>query len=346
LVRHSFEHSTKPLLVAGHGIRIADAQEEFYQLLSLGLPVVTTFNGFDLVPNGHPSFAGRIGTVGTRGGYYALQHCDLLICVGTRNNTRQISYRPETFAPQAKKIIVDIDEAELLKPTVQGLKYHADAKAFLKELLEWDWRIDQKWTKDLHSHPGLVAYRLSLPYKFIHDLTVLLPEDAVVVCGNGTACVSMFQAGIVKNGQRIFWNSGCASMGYDLPAAIGACFANGKKEVICITGDGSIQMNIQELQTISHHNLPIKIFVLNNGGYRSIEMTQQNYFNSDFIGCNAASGVSFPDFAKIAFAYDIKYFHGTEAIREVLDYKGSALCEVEIGNDYIIEPKWTGGFHE
>jgi acetolactate synthase-1/2/3 large subunit len=284
---------------------------------------------------------GRIGTVGTPGGNNALSKCDCLICVGTRNSIRQVSYNWVSFAPQAQKIIVDIDKAELNKPTVQGLKVCQDAKRFLQEMLTWDIKIDKSWLEELRFYDKEHPVELIGPYKFIHDLTSLLPEGAVVVCGNGSACVCMFQAGIVKKDQRIFWNSGCAAMGYDLPAAIGAHFASGE-EVICITGDGSIQMNIQELQTIKHHKLPIKIFVLNNGGYRSIEMTQDNYFGGNYIGCNDQSGVSFPDFRKVADTYGLEYFNTDEdTLEEVLSWGGAALCEVMLGKDYIFSPKFT-----
>lgn len=157
----------------------------------------------------------------------------------------------------------------------------------------------------------------------------------------------MFQAGVVKKGQRIFWNSGCAAMGYDLPAAIGACLANNKKPVYCITGDGSIMMNLQELQTIKHYKLPIKIFILNNGGYRSLEMTQENYFKGDYIGCNKKSGVSFPKWKRIAEAFELRYYNYKDMpyqdiTLENLRYNPSAfICEVEIGNAYTINPKWT-----
>ena len=332
----------KPLLVAGHGIRIANAQDELMKVLELGIPVVTTFNGFDLVPNDHPNFVGRIGTVGTYGGNYALKNCDTLICVGTRNNIRQVSYNWKSFAPQAKKVICDIDEAELHKPTIKADETNfCDAKIFLTAFPDYyNIKINKTWLKQLRKYDLTHPIELTPPYKFIHDLTSQLPDDAVVVCGNGTACVAMFQAGIVKKGQRIFWNSGCAAMGYDLPAAIGACFASGR-EVYCITGDGSIQMNLQELQTIKHHQLPIKIFVLNNGGYRSLEMTQDKYFKGDYIGCNKQSGISFPDFEKVAELYDLKYYNGYERLEEMIYYPGSLLCEVHIGNSYIINPKFT-----
>ena len=165
-----------------------------------------------------------------------------------------------------------------------------------------------------------------------------------MVAGNGTACVVLFQAGIVKAGQRIFWNSGCASMGYALPASIGAAFAR-KQDVICITGDGSLQMNIQELQTVRHNNLPVKIFILNNQGYSSIEQTQKAFFNSDFIGCNKESGLSFPNNSKLADLYDLKYYRidSTVKMGQVIDsalsWTGAVICEVILNNDYIFAPK-------
>lgn len=341
MVGHSFGSSKRPLLVAGHGIRIAKSQEELFKVLEQGIPVVTTFNGFDLVPCDHPCFVGRIGTIGTPGGINALQSCDLLICVGTRNNIRQVSYKPETFAPQADKIIVDIDNEELYK-SIGGMLINRSAKIFLEDFPKM--QVEDGWLESLKQYDFKNPIELTTPYKFIHDLTASLPNDAVVVCGNGTACVAMFQAGIVKKWQRIFWNSGCSAMGYDLPAAIGAHFASGKT-VYCVTGDGSIQMNIQELQTIRHYGLPIKIVVLNNSGYRSIEMTQSNYFNGDFIGCNPESGVSFPDFRKVADTYGLEYLHsGSDTIEGFLNLKGACIYEVEIGKEYEFSPKWTKGF--
>lgn len=314
--RYTTRYSKKPLIVAGHGIRLAKAQEELYKVLDMGFPVVTTFNGFDLVSNDHPSFVGRIGTLGTPGGNHALNTCDLLICIGTRNNFRQIGWEWMTWAKQAEKIVVDIDKEELTKVTASGVMVNQDAKDYLQDFPLTE--VDPQWLKELKDYNDTHDIELTPPYKFIRDLTKELPNDAIVVCGNGTACVAMFQAGIVKKGQRIFWNSGCSAMGYDLPAAIGACIASGKP-VICITGDGSIMMNLQELQTIKHYKLPIKIYVLNNNGYRSIELTQTNYFDGDFIGCNSQSGVSFPDFNKLGEVF------------------GVDITVVDIGNDYVFQ---------
>lgn len=336
----------KPLIVAGHGIKLAKAQGELMKVLELAIPAVTTFNGFDLVPSNHPCFVGRIGTVGTQGGYYAAKNCDLIFELGTRNNIRQISYKPLSFAPQAKKFIVDIDHNELLKNIENSILVVADVKEYLKTMLKWPFFIDENWLRDCKTYQVRHDNTfLARPYRFIYELTSLLSEGAVVVCGNGTACVCMFQAGVVKKGQRILWNSGTASMGYDLPAAIGACFANNKKEVVCVTGEGSLQMNIQELQTIKHYGLPIKIFVLNNGGYHSIKMTQDNYFKGDRIGCDKSSGVSFPDLQSISAAYGIEYFNmNIHEIQRALNYPSACIAEVFIRNDYKIEPKWTGGY--
>jgi acetolactate synthase-1/2/3 large subunit len=319
---------------------------------------VTTFNGFDLIPSGSDNFVGRIGTLGSRAGNFALQNADLVICLATRNNIRQISYNRASFARHAKKVIVDIDRAELHKKTVKGdLLINADVGIFITRLLTSipnGFNIDKTWLEwclarkkkypvvsdeRRLSHEGPVD-----PYAFIEELTSRLGAKAVVVAGNGTACVSLFQAGIVKAGQRIFWNSGCASMGYALPASIGAALAV-HRDVVCITGDGSIQMNLQELQTVRHYHVPLKIFVLNNQGYRSIELTQAEYFDGDFIGCNEDSGVSFPDNAKIADVYGLKYYRisstaeAGRVVDDVLSHQGAVLCEVVLGNKYIFAPK-------
>jgi acetolactate synthase-1/2/3 large subunit len=246
----------------------------------------------------------------------------------------------------------------LHKKTVKGdLLIQADAKDFiarLSEQVEDGIGADSGWlawclARRRRYPVVLEEYRRSQgrcvhPYVFIEELTSVLAEEAIVVAGNGTACVALFQAGVVKPGQRIFWNSGCAAMGYDLPAAIGAAFAKGR-DVVCVTGDGSLQMNLQELQTLRHHALPIKLFLLNNQGYRSIEQTQTAFFDGDYIGCNEASGVSFPDNAKIADVYGLKYYRVDSAetmgstIKQVLACPGPVFCEVVLDNTYVFSPK-------
>lgn len=383
------QKSERPVFIAGHGIRIAGGEKLFLKVVEkLNIPVVTTFNGFDLIPSNHRLFSGRLGTVGDRAGNFTVQNSDLLISAGSRNNIRQISYNWECYGREAKKIIIDIDEAELKKPTVKPfIALVSDAKYFLEELQrqlegielpdfrKWvAWSMERKQlypvvlpeyktckeTVDSHDrsvtgkNEDLCSHHLSPithhdshinPYYFIQVLTECLARDSIVVAGNGTACVALFQAGIVKEGQRIFWNSGCAGMGYDLPAAIGACFAGDKKNVICLAGDGSLQMNIQELQTVVYHRLPVKIFYLNNKGYISIKQTQDNFFGGRYVACNESSGVSFPDITKIACAYGMnteiidRHEHMRDKIESILRYEGPLMCDVMLQTDYIFSPK-------
>ncbi|MFH1620274.1 MAG: thiamine pyrophosphate-binding protein [bacterium] len=350
----------RPVIIAGHGIRIAGAEELFKKLAdTLKIPVLATFGGFDLVPNDSPFFSGRIGTVGTRGGNFSLQNADLVISLGSRNNIRQVSYDWANYARKAKKIVVDIDPAELIKPTLKpDLAVQADVKDFMAGFLaevSWEGIADfsawLRWCRERsEKYPVVLEEYKKLktrvnPYHFVETLTGMLSPETSLVAGNGSACVCLFQAGIVKKGQRIFWNSGCASMGYDLPAAIGACFGSGKKEVVCLAGDGSIMMNLQELATVLHYKLPVKIFVLNNEGYISIKQTQENFFESRYVACDSKSGVGFPDFVKVAGAFGLhtevidKVADMGEKIARVLAVKGPVLCEVKLPADHKFIPK-------
>lgn len=350
----------RPVFIAGQGIGIAEGRKTFLTVIEhLGIPVVTTFSGVDLLPSDHPLYMGRIGTIGNRSGNFTLQNADLIISVGSRNNIRQVSYGWSTFARCATKVIVDIDRAELEKPTVKpDLAICSDAAMFLDELDKLgasiqhpDWSGWAKWCRERKvRYPAVLpehrsAKGLANPYNFVDELTGQLGNDAIVVAGNGTACVVLFQAGRVKAGQRFFWNSGCASMGYDLPAAIGACFASNGRDVVCLAGDGSLQMNIQELQTVAHHRLPIKLFVLSNNGYISIRQTQDAFFNGRYAGCDAKSGVSFPDVTKLAYAYGIQSAvidsneNIPESIAKVLAMPGPVICDVRLTPDYRFEPK-------
>ncbi len=326
----------------------------------LNIPVVTTFNGFDLIASDSDHFVGRIGTLGSRAGNFALQNADLVIFLGTRNNIRQVSYNWTSFARHAKKIIIDIDAAELHKKTVPAkLLIQTDAKIFLKKMLKKipaDLKFSSTWLNwclvRKQKYPVVIdAYKIANehsvhPYYFIEVLTAALRANAIVVAGNGTACVALFQAGTVKAGQRIFWNSGCAAMGYALPASIGAAMAC-NTDVVCITGDGSLQLNLQELQTIKQYNLPVKVFILNNHGYSSIEQTQNAFFRGDFIGCNEASGVSFPDNSKLAGLYGFKFYRIDSTsemagiIDQILTDSGAVMCEVILKKGYSFAPKLT-----
>lgn len=362
-VSHTVEllkKAERPVIVAGNGIRVSGAQDSFLKLVEkLRIPVVTTFNGFDLIPSDHPLFVGRIGTVGTRSGNFAIQNSDLVLFIGTRNNIRQISYNWQSFARYAKKVVVDIDQAELKKPTLcPDVAINADAGVFLEELdskigsepvnrwqnwIEWGKERQRRYPVVIQEYRELKEF--VSPYCFIETLTECLKEDSTVVSANGTACVALFQASVVKKNQRMYMNSGCATMGYDLPTAIGACFAKGKKDVICLAGDGSLQMNIQELQTIVYHNLPIKLFVLNNNGYISMRQTQESFFEKRYVACDKDSGVSFPDIVKIASAYGlpVKVIDNQERLEEkiqdILDISGPVVCEVKLLQDYKFLPK-------
>jgi acetolactate synthase-1/2/3 large subunit len=354
------QSSERPVFLAGQGIRISGAQQQFLEAIhALGIPVVSSFCGFDLIPTGHQLFMGRVGTVGNRSGNFVLQNADVFLSVGSRNNIRQISYNWKSYARAAKKIVVDIDAAELHKPTIRpDIAVQADAGEFLRELLAQlkraklrDWKPWQEWCHERKvKYPPVIpeqrsSSRLVNPYYFVETLTDLLQENAIAVAGNGTACVALFQAGRVKSGQRMFWNSGCASMGYDLPAAIGACIANKRRDVVCLAGDGSLQMNIQELQTVAHLRLPIKLFVLNNNGYISIRQTQDAFFESRYVGCDPASGVGFPDIVNVAASYGLataridNHASMRQTIESVLRSPGPLVCEVVLAPDYKFEPK-------
>lgn len=354
--------SKRPLIVAGNGIRLSGHEKNFADIIKkLKIPTVTTFNGIDLFGNDDKNYVGRIGTIGQRCGNFALQNADLILFFGTRNNIRQVSYNWENFAKNAFKIIIDIDKNELKKPLVKpDLAINADLADFLpafekniqsikiKELQRWRKfckKIQSKYSFENTSEYKQKSGRKINPYYFINTLTGLLKKD-IIVAGNGSACVCLFQAGIVKQGQRIIMNSGDASMGYDLPASIGACVAsNNKRRTVCLAGDGSVMMNLQELQTIKNYNLPVKIFILNNNGYISIRQTQNNFFNGRLTACSVCSGVTLPDFTKIGKSFNLKSIKIKKAtllekqIKEVLDYNGPVLCEVILESDYIFLPK-------
>ncbi|MBE7087067.1 MAG: thiamine pyrophosphate-binding protein [Clostridiales bacterium] len=350
----------KPVILVGEATRMVGMQKELLELIDkLKVPVVTAWNAHDLVPDKNPYYCGRPGTVGTRGGNINLQNSDFLLSLGCRMNLRQISYNYENFAKNAYLAAVDIDKAELDKPTINvKMKIHADIRDVYKALLSMDYSPNpnhKDWVKHCREvdkkYPATLKeyYEKSSPinpYVFMKELGEVLPENQYVVSGNGSACVCSFQAMEIKNGQRLFTNSGCASMGYGVPAAVGCAVAlENKKSVVCLDGDGSIQMNIQELQTIRHNNLNVKLFWLNNDGYHSIRQTQTNLFKGNFCGINKDSGISFPEAEKIAYAYGIKFFRIDsvegikEKISEVLNSDGPVICEVVLDKTQFFAPK-------
>lgn len=348
----------RPVIFAGGGVRLSGAHASFIELVArLGVPVVTGWNAHDAIWNAHPNYVGRPGTVGDRSGNFAVQNADLLLIVGSRLNIRQVSYNWPAFARAAYKVWIDVDALELGKPTVKAdLPIHADLADLLPVLSaraegaaprhqEW-----LAWCKQRQARYPVVLPEYwdndkVNPYCFMEALFKQLPEGQLVVSANGSACVTSFQVADLKPGQRLWTNSGCAAMGYDLPGAIGACKGNDDRAVICLAGDGSIMMNLQELQTIAGNGLPIKIFILNNSGYVSIFQTHRNFFNGVEVGAGPKSGVSFPDFEKLSLAFGLPYRRcGTheqlqEAIAATLAVDGPAVCEVMLDENQAFAPK-------
>ena len=349
----------RPVIFAGEGIRLSGAREDFLGLVKkLGIPVVTAWNAHDVIPDDNPCFAGRPGTVGTRGGNFVAQYSDLLLVLGCRLNIRQISYNWENFAKDAYKIMVDIDPAELMKPTLKiDMPIFANVKDAIAALNESAAALSDhsKWTEWAHKInlrypaclPEMKKEESPLnPYAFIDCLFNKLLDDDAVVCSNGSACVIGFQAGIIKKDTRLFTNSGCASMGYGLPAAVGVSVLRGKKRTICIEGDGSLQMNIQELQTVFYNKLNLKLVVLNNNGYHSIRQTQTNLFKGEpLVGVCDGNGLSFPELERIAYAYQIPYVKvdklstADENIKKALDMDGPVIIEAVVNPDQFFSPK-------
>ena len=352
----------RPCMLPGTGVRIAGAADRFLRIAErLGAPVATAFNAHDLMGNDHPLYVGRAGTVGDRPGNFAVQNADFLLILGCRLNIRQISYNWDSFARAAFQVMVDIDRAELAKPTLSiDLPVQADLNDFLDALEAelGDWaatpahRDYLAWCRDRQARYPVVLpeyWRTAAPvnpYCFAQTLFEQLEADDIVVTGDGTACVVTFQSAVLKQGQRLFSNSGSASMGYDVPAAIGAWHAaKGAKRVICVAGDGSVMMNLQELQTIVGARLPVKLFILNNDGYHSIRQTQQNYFPDNVVGCGPESGVTFPDFVRLgeAFGFPVSriaaHAEMEAGIRAALDTNGPSLCEVILDKAQPFAPK-------
>jgi acetolactate synthase I/II/III large subunit len=345
-----------PVILAGTGVRLADALLEFEQLIrKLQIPVSTAWT-HDLIASDDPLFCGRPGTIGERAGNFTVQSSDVLLVLGSRLNIRQTSYNWNSFAACAFKIQVDVDDAEFRKPMVRpDMPVHCDLKLLLAELnrqigstqvtdhsewLGWCRERVKKYpvVQDKHRAAGPPLN----PYYFIELLEKCMDPDDVVVSGNATACIVTFQALHLTAEQRLFSNSGSASMGFDLPASIGAAVARNKR-VLCLAGDGSIQMNIQELQTVAQYKLPVKIFVLNNDGYLSIRLTQSNFFGR-LVGESKASGVSFPDMEKIATAYGIptmKFDRASQVdeLRKALSQPGPLLVNVMLDSTQGFEPR-------
>jgi acetolactate synthase I/II/III large subunit len=351
-------NARRPVILAGTGVRLAGAEQGFLRLVEkLGIPVTTAWT-HDIMFDDHPLFAGRPGTIGTRAGNFVVQNADCILILGSRLNIRQVSYNWPSFGRDARKIWVDIDPAEFAKPFVKpDLAIHSDLKPFIEQLLKmaeiqkWTPRHGAwlRWCRDIHARysPKVADYPVSAeainPYHFIAELFEQLESGDIVACGDATATIVPFQIGKILPGMRLFSNSGCASMGYDLPAAIGAAIAKPKARVICLAGDGSVMLNIQELQTLRSLALNIKLFVLDNDGYLSIKQTQRNFFGRE-CGTSPESGLTFPDFQQVGEAFGLPTRmlarEGWQTqLSEVLRQNGPVVCNVPLDVAQEFQPR-------
>lgn len=360
-VLDKIRNAKRPVFHAGYGIRLSGGYEAFRRVLEkLNIPVVTYWNAADLIEDEHPLYTGRAGNMGDRPGNWAIQNADLILAVGTRISIRQVGYNWKTWARAAEVIMVDIDQGEMKKPTLHvDMPIWADARDFLtaidnetngKVFLGENWiKTCQDWKKN---YPVVLPRqweengKTANVYAFIRYLSSQLPENSLTAVSNGACCVVGNQAYVIQKGSRMANNSAIASMGYGLPAGIGTCIGGGRRDTICLEGDGSIMMNLQELQTIITNQLPIKIFLINNNGYHSIRITQTNLFERRFVGIGPESrDLSFPDFKKIAEAFGYTYYcaHSNAEMKsvvdEVLKVDGPVFTEIFTDTEQVWEPK-------
>lgn len=352
----------RPVFHAGYGIRLSGGYEAFREALEkLHIPIVTYWNAVDLIEDEHPLYCGRAGNMGDRPGNWAIQNADLILAVGTRISIRQVGYNWKTWARAAEVIMVDIDQGEMKKPTLHvDMPIWADAKDFLTKLNTAaqapvftgdDWiAVCQGWKRDypvVQPRQWQENGSTANVYAFVRYLSSRLPENSLTAVSNGACCVVGNQAYVIQKGSRMANNSAVASMGYGLPAAIGTCIGGGRRDTVCLEGDGSIMMNLQELQTILTNRLPIKLFLINNSGYHSIRITQTNLFSDRCkIGIGPESGdLSFPKFELLAKAFGYPYFaaHSNEemktAVDQALKTDGPVFTEIFTDTKQVWEPK-------
>lgn len=345
----------RPIVIAGQGIRLSDSNIVFQKIIEkYNLPVVATILGVGVIPTNHKLFIGRIGTKGDRAGNFSLQNSDLVIVLGSRLSVNSVGYDYKNFAREAKIVVIDIDAIEHQKKTVRiDLFINADLKNFFNIFKPNIFKNNDIWVKKCRlwkkkwpvCPPDYAkeARGVNL-YYFVDQLSKLMKNDSIVVSDAGSSFYVVSQTISLKGKQRYVTSGGQAEMGYTIPACIGVSIAKNKQEVLGVTGDGSFQLNIQELQTIVYNKLPVKLFVWNNDGYLSIRATQRRFFDKRFIGTDKTSGVSFPDLKKIAHAYGIKYFKIRNSgetngiIKKALKYKGAVICEVMCLRDQEIKP--------
>ncbi len=356
LIIEELKKAERPVILAGSSIRTSGSRNKFLNLIKkLNIPVVAATSIADVINNENELYFGNFGVFGGRSGNFIIQNADLVIGFGCRMSFKQTGFNFKEFASNAKKIVIDIDKEELLKNTMKiDVPIYADISEVIEELN--DSNIEAFNNKDWLNYCSNLKKKFSIyqpkfknslqvnPYYFINEFNKKIKDDSIVVVGNSTASVCTLQMGVEKENQRLFGNVNCGTMGYDLPASIGACIAS-KKEVFCVTGDGSIQMNIQELQTIIHNKLPIKIIIFNNSGYQAIVNTQNNFFEGRLSGCTNDSGISMPDFSKLANAYGLPYVlienneNVEKGLDELINIEGFAICEIIQDEHQTIEPR-------
>ena len=349
----------RPMLHIGHGVKISKGQKYLRKIIDkYKIPFALTWNASDIIESSHPSYVGRPGAFAERGSNFIVQNCNLYVSIGTRLPFMVTGYNSKDFARNAKKIMVDIDKIEINRSNVNlDEKINCDASYFLKSLLKYlpnKINLSKNWLKyckNVRKKYPIVLEKFKTQKKFVNSyyfidvLSNVLNNKDIIVTDMGLSFVGTHQAFRIKKGQKLYTNSGHAPMGWGLPAAVGACYASKKHRIICLTGEGGLQMNIQELATVMHNKLPIKIFIYNNGGYLTIKQTQQLGFNSRIMGSNSESGISFPDYKKIAQSHKIKYIRIANnknlktKIGKVLLGNKPTICELMLDNDQEQMPK-------
>lgn len=354
-------NAEQPVILAGRGIRIARVEKEFCRLIkALGIPVLTTWRMMDILPEDDGLFFGRPGSIASRYANFVQQNSDFILAIGARLDLPQVGFDYPHFAPHAKKVVVDIDGCEIKK---MGMKIDvpvvSDAKIFIDEFIgnidkvksrdrsEWISKC-KEWKKryPIAQKEYFNSVRYINTYVFIEILSELLSENDILVWGSSGSCAEIpSQAFKVKRGQRIISSPGLGSMGFGLPHSIGACLASDGKRTVCIDGDGGLQHNIQELETLKRLNLPVKLFVLNNNGYASIRSTHKRFFNGRLVCCDPSSGLTLPDTCKVASAYGLKAVRITNQknlrrdVIKILETDGPVVCELLIDPDLQTAPR-------
>lgn len=363
-IRQVFEllhHSERPLILLGNGIRLAGAvaeAREFYE--ALGAPVVTSWNGVDLIEEGHPLFYGRPGSVGHRHANFIQQNADLVLTIGSRLNLLSTGYNYADFLGNAKHVMVEIDEGEMHKKSVHPyLELPCDAGYFLRKMLERKEGLYTSQKKEWISYCEKMRerYPVMIPetepregyvstYRLVGEISrQMTGNDIYQFTSSGTSVDIAMKVFQIKRGQRAFLTKGLAAMGFDVPACVGSCIASGGKRTVCVTGDGSVMMNIQELEVIKRRNLPVKLFVTDNGGYSMIYGSQNGNFKGRLTGCTEGSGLTLPNVEKLAEAFGIKSLYLDSEkdlegkVREVLGYEGPAVCRVKADIGQKILPR-------